>query len=1402
MCSDKALTYFMIKPYKLRCSNFTKSMRKQLRIIVLFFVYLPSFLQAQEIDSTMWITDGAVLAIARSGNTVYLGGSFSCIGPNTGGGGAVNLTNGRLTSYDRVPNIKGQVVTSIPDGKGGWYIGGQFTHVQGIERNSLAHILADNSLDLAWNPNVKYEPMLGLGGIFTMTISENLLYIGGTFSHINNQERNSLAAINLVTGEVDSWQPKFGTQYIYINKLDIKNKTLYLGGNFQNVDNKDRNNLAAIDLSTHAVTEWNPNINGIVKSFVFSGDTIFVGGKFSTIGSTYQWQQNLAAINVHTGHLLSWNPYVDDEVSTLLLHNNTLYIGGNFRRNAMQGEKLAAIDVTTGNFIDWDPKIYGGFVSTLAISGNTLYVGGNFYSVGGRNRTHLAAIDITSGQISPWAPVVNSLDFGTYQPGGFVNSLTISGNKIYIGGKFYLLGAEKVQNLAALDASTGRLLPWKPNLPGTIRTMVISENTLYLAGDIGAIDGQTRSGLAAINILTGKATSWNPVINTSNYSLINNLEVHNNKAYFSSHFGKYIGIADLASGEVSDWNLQVDNGIIDFTISDDMLYVVGPFRNVNGQKRNNLAAFDVTDRQLTTWDPSNNYSYWPELRSVIVYKEMVITGGTSLMATDKNTAQLLAWSPKVKADGSLGSFSGIHRMSIYNGILYTGGYFNSIDDQPRNNVASIDIDKAEVTSWQANIITLPYCITFYENVIYVAGAFDENVLIPHFTAFGENLTELKSYIQGHIYEVTSTDCTRDENKKGIENIIIMAQPGPYYGITDSLGNYSIAVDTGTYTIQQVLSADKSTLIEQICPINPLTHTATFNTSNHTVSDKDFGDKITRQSFLTANVVSNRRRRCFTSTTTISYCNEGSLAASDVKIHLELPQHVILVSANTAYTINKDNNYIFTIGVLQPGICGTIQIKDSVVCDNPDIRGLTQCTKAWITPANTPQASPNWDRADIELKAKCLDNGRIKLGIYNTGRGSMADSSAYRIFLDARVIFSAMYKLTAGDSLILQVPANGQTLRLEADQHADHPTKKQSNITIEACGRNSEGKVSLGYVAQLPQDDAEPEVAIECLPIIDSFDPNDKLVLPIGVTENNYTPTNTPLNYTIRFQNTGTDYAYSVVVMDTLSEHLDISTLKIGPASHAYQWNVSGKGKPVLTFTFDNIMLPDSNTNEPQSHGYIKFSIKPKSDIAEKTRIENFADIFFDFNEPVRTNTTINSIYDLPLPAANDARIAFCNFVEQPSISQVYREDLVCNIKANGYEWFLNGKLLSATTQTIKAKEAGIYTVRIINKGCQSAMSAGFTFTLPEPLIANYFEIYPNPNHGTFTFYMQAPAGKVVEAYVWDALGRQVWNQTFISPAGNIIREKVTLSQLKAGMYIIKTTVDTPRGGAVKKLIIK
>ncbi len=282
--------------------------------------------------------------------------------------------------------------------------------------------------------------------------------------------------------------------------------------------------------------------------------------------------------------------------------------------------------------------------------------------------------------------------------------------------------------------------------------------------------------------------------------------------------------------------------------------------------------------------------------------------------------------------------------------------------------------------------------------------------------------------------------------------------------------------------------------------------------------------------------------------------------------------------------------------------------------------------------------PTWDGSDINLEAACQGNGKVILKIRNRGKGNMADSSTFRILLDAQTAYIGRFRLSISDSLILNIPASGATVRLEADQRPGHPIKKQSNISVEACGAGVDGQVSIGYVSQFPQDDVEPEVAVECLSITDSYDPNDKNVSPLGVTSQKYTPSGHVLDYVIRFQNTGTDVAYKVVVVDTLSDQLDISTLQVGAASHPYKMQVSGQGNPVLAFIFDNINLPDSTSDKTASNGFIQFSIKPKVGLPVKARIENYADIFFDYNEPIRTNTTINTIYDMPLVIVDAVRL--------------------------------------------------------------------------------------------------------------------------------------------------------------------
>lgn len=158
----------------------------------------------------------------------------------------------------------------------------------------------------------------------------------------------------------------------------------------------------------------------------------------------------------------------------------------------------------------------------------------------------------------------------------------------------------------------------------------------------------------------------------------------------------------------------------------------------------------------------------------------------------------------------------------------------------------------------------------------------------------------------------------------------------------------------------------------------------------------------------------------------------------------------------------------------------------------------------------------------------------------------------------------------------------------------------------------------GVADETPQDN----VASISQTVIGSFDPNDKQVTPAGdVTEGILLNHGGWLDYTVRFQNTGTASAINVYIVDTLSELLNTNTLEIVGASHSMRWEISGQR--TVTWFFDQINLPDSLANEPESHGFVRYRIKPAGtfgSLLNKT-VRNFADIYFDFNAPVRTNTT-------------------------------------------------------------------------------------------------------------------------------------------------------------------------------------
>ncbi|MEZ4772324.1 MAG: T9SS type A sorting domain-containing protein [Bacteroidia bacterium] len=148
------------------------------------------------------------------------------------------------------------------------------------------------------------------------------------------------------------------------------------------------------------------------------------------------------------------------------------------------------------------------------------------------------------------------------------------------------------------------------------------------------------------------------------------------------------------------------------------------------------------------------------------------------------------------------------------------------------------------------------------------------------------------------------------------------------------------------------------------------------------------------------------------------------------------------------------------------------------------------------------------------------------------------------------------------------------------------------------------------------------------PTFAPYDPNDKQVFPAGIgTEGFIQVTDSVLEYTIRFQNTGTFSANYVIIKDLIDDNLDISTFSPGVFSHPY--SVTAELDKQLVFTFANINLPDSASDPEGSKGFIQFSLKQRPNLPIGTRIKNSAAIIFDFNEPVITNEVVNTIFNYP-----------------------------------------------------------------------------------------------------------------------------------------------------------------------------
>lgn len=716
----------------------TRTSRHYLLLSLYQVLFLCSLLICGEgLAQELWVTDGPVYSLAQSGNTLYAGGVFQRVGPATGTFAVSDPATGAAQSG--WARVTGGIRSIVPDGSGGWYIGGDITQVGSVVRKGIAHILADKTVDPNFAPDSD-------GTIYTMARNGSVLYVGGEFSFIGGKNRENIAAIDTATGSATSWDPGANGSVRSL-VLDSTASVLFAGGEFSGANSfggQARNRLAAVDLPAGTVNAWNPGATGTVfalgvypppdlgptMSIIVGGsfngaaslagaardflgavsaaapgiiigwptaypdstvrtvasviqggiNGVYLGGDFTHIGLTVR---NNAALVAAGGALSAvWDPAPDARVESVFVKGAAVYIGGNFSSvtGGATQRGIAAYDVVSGALTAFNPSI-GGDVSAFASDGTSLAFGGEFVSTGMVNRQGFAAFDLSTGQATSLNVAIP----------GLVSAIAPVGDKIYIGGAFGSVGGQVRTSLAAIDSS-GAVQAFDGNLLGVAWSLKASGNTLYVCGAFNNILGDVRNNLAAIDTSTGTLTSWNPNPDNQCKSLaIDSSGTIYAGGYFSTFAGPvtrtFLAAID-AAGSVTSWD-PAPNGVVETVLTEgDYIYAGGTFTGIGGKPRRFLAQFNRSNGAVTTWDPQP--SSMPN--TLVAFNGRIIAGGYftaigqalryGIAALDPVTGFADEWNPMLMSPL-------VQTISASSNRVIAGGFFNSTNFAPLAFLANV-----------------------------------------------------------------------------------------------------------------------------------------------------------------------------------------------------------------------------------------------------------------------------------------------------------------------------------------------------------------------------------------------------------------------------------------------------------------------------------------------------------------------------------------------------------------------------------------------------------------------------------------------------------------------------------------------------------------------------------------
>lgn len=688
-------------------------------------------------------------------------------------------------------------------------------------------------------------------------------------------------------------------------------------------------------------------------------------------------------------------------------------------------------------------------------------------------------------------------------------------------------------------------------------------------------------------------------------------------------------------------------------------------------------------------------------------------------------------------------------------------------------------------------------------------------------------------VRGSIFWDKNENCNMDTSEIGLINRRAIIQPGNFVLETNELGNWNIdMLPVGDYTVTYDTIEHWQGTCRNIVQF-------TIANSEVMVVLPPFG--MIRTGICTqpeVSVFAPTLRPCFPDQKIfVKACNlvTANTSLVDGYVILTLDSLLTVTGSSSDYFALGQNMYQINIGTLQPDTCLDFWVSATLSCNAEP--GQTICMEANLFPVDSCAFPPtetydppdprfcaqDWDHSSLVVTGQCR-NDSIVFNIVNSGLPGLSDMFCYvpyRIYADARLYQLDSVSLSGGQNYTIPLPADGRTWRLETDQHPMHPGHSNPSITVERCG-NADNWTP-GIPGILPEDDGNPMVDIYCGLVTASYDPNDKTGYPLGSGPEHIIAPNGKLDYVIRFQNTGTDTAFTVFIRDTLDTDVDIFSLQTGISSHPYTFRMFGQR--VLEWTFDHIMLPDSNINAEKSNGFVTYTVRQNRNLSDNTEIQNAAAIYFDYNDPIITNTTMHKTHAAMKLASWDATtnvsLSGCHEVEYgdstyhtsgsfwqvihgspnsdtlvtllielqfPADERIEIVQVGNSLQTNGtadtYQW-VNchdySMVTGETTPIFLPEDQGDYALITIRGSCaDTSACANFSTvgTTKNSTSLNY-SVYPNPTTGIITLGFETPLDEA-DILITNPLGELVSYEKL----GQITTYTYSFDG-RAGIYLIR-----------------